>query len=219
MRRQWRWLLGYGLASVALLALSVWKVGWQNHIVWARQVAPALSWGLKMFYNRSLPGFVLALADPHNLVTHQPSAAPWRLFNKALSGLAYLGFLFWCWKQRKDSKALPFELIVLPLVVLLLSPTSWTNHYVLAVPALAYMWVRLRTQPASASNLDLLALAGSTMLIGSVLPDSAVLALGLPFELLVMAGWVAATGALLWVGMNMHKGPAERIATGKELED
>lgn len=219
MRRQWRWLLGYGLASGALLALSVWKVGWQNHLVWARQVVPALSWGLKMFYNRSLPGFVLALTAPHNLLTHLPSAPPWRLFNKVLSGMAYLGFLFWCWKQRKDSKALPFELIVLPLVVLLLSPTSWTNHYVLAVPALAYLWVRLRTQPARASNLDLLLLTASTMFIGSVLPDSAVLALGLPFELLVMAGWVAATGAVLWVGMSMDKGRAVRIAIGTGLED
>lgn len=206
LRRQWRWLFAYALASAALLALSGWWAGWQNQMLWAGHVAPAISWGIKGFYNRSLPGLVLALSDPHNLRTFLPASPACRLLNSVASGLGYVAFLLWCWRQRKDSQALPVELILLPVIILLLSPFSWTGHYVLALPVLVNLWVRLRAQVGSASNLDLVLLTGSTMLIGSVLTDSCVLALGLHFELLVMACWVAATWALVWVGLTTLKG-------------
>ena len=202
LRKQWRWVYGYVLISGILLVLSIGILGWHNHVVWATQVSPSISRGLRDFNNRSLPGLILALTGLHRPA---PAAPMWGLLIRTLSAVGYLGFLFWWWRQRKDSQALTLELILLPLVVLLLSPLTWTNHYVLAVPALLYMWVKSGTQPSLVSNLNLVLLTASTMFIGSVLPDSLVLALRLPVELLLDAGWVAATGALLWVGMNMHK--------------
>jgi hypothetical protein len=214
LRRQWRWLISYSVASAVLLALSVWRLGWQNHILWVGQVAPALSWGVKTFANRSLPGLVLAISDPHNLLTLFPSpvAPRWRLLNRVLSGIGYCGFLFWCWKQSKDSQKLPLEMILLPLVIFLVSPVSWTTHYLLAVLPLTYMWVRLRQQAVGPSNLDLILLTGSTVIMGSALPDRAAVALGTPIQLAVMAGWVASAIALLWVGMSMCRSCAAEVS-------
>jgi hypothetical protein len=224
MRRQWRWLITYSVGCAVLLALSVWRLGWQNHIVWAGQVAPAISWGVKTFANRSLPGLVLAITDPRNLLSRwpSPSAPSWRLLNRFLSGIGYCGFLFWCWRQSKESKKLPVEMILLPLVIFLVSPFSWTTHYALAVLPLTSMWVRLRQQAVGPSSLDLILLTASTVFIGSVVPDRAAVALGTTVQLAVMAGWVASAMALLWVGMSMYRSGGEEtehlIATYAELQ-
>jgi hypothetical protein len=209
LQRKWRWLLGYVLVSLSLLALSIGSLGWKNHLVWARQVAPEISRGISNFSNRSLPGFLFALGDARNLHMYPSHLPSWSSLGSVLSAIGYVGFLFWCWRQRKDSKALSFELILLPLIILLFSPYCWTLYYVLAIPILIHMWVRSRAPSANSTNLDLILLTASTMLIGSILPDAAALALGLRFELLLMGGWVAATGALMWVGMSMYKESAE----------
>jgi len=206
MRRQWRWLASYGVVSTVLLALSVWRVGWWNHVVWAGQVAPALSLGIKWFGNRSLPGFIFGLGEPQRLLTALPGPPGLCLFNKALSVGCYSAFLTWCWRQRRDSKGLLFEIILLPLIVLLVSPISWTQYYVLAVLPLTYLWLRSREQAVAVSKLDLILLTGSTLTFGSALPEYDVArALGPSGGLLVMGAWVAATLALLWVGMRMYK--------------
>jgi hypothetical protein len=204
MRRQWRWLASYGIVSTVLLAVSVWRVGWTNHVVWAGQVAPALSCGIKSFWNRSLASFIFGLGEPQRLLTALPGPPGLCLFNKALSVGCYSAFLTWYWKQRRDSKGLMFEIVLLPLVVLLVSPLSWTYHYVLAVLPLTYLWSRSREQAVAVSKLDLILLTGSTLTLGSALPDYVARALGPSGELLVMGAWVAATVTLVWVGMRMY---------------
>jgi hypothetical protein len=205
LRRQWRWLAGYAFGSVAVLVVSVWGVGWQNHVLWAGRVAPALSCGIKTFWNRSLAGFVFALIEPRNLLTDLPGPQGWCLLNKSLSGIGYCAFLFWCWRKSKDSKRLIFEITLLPVLVLLVSPISWSQYYVLAVLPLTFLWLRSREQAGDASKLDLILLAGITLAFGSALPDCLALVLGTPGELLLMGAWVAATMILLWVGMRMDR--------------
>lgn len=205
MRRKWRWLASYCVVSLALLAISVWRLGWQNHVIWAGQVAPALSCGIKSFWNRSLASFIFGLAEPRRLLTALPGLPGLCLFTKAMSVACYFAFLGWCWKQRRDSKGLMFELVLLPLVVLLVSPLSWTYHYVLAVMPLTYFWSRSREEAMAVSKLDLILLTGSTLTLGSALPDYVAGALGPYGQLLVMGAWVAATLALIWVGMRMYE--------------
>jgi hypothetical protein len=204
LRRQWSWFAWYLTWSVGLLLVSVWGVGWQNQVVWAGQVAPAVSCGLKTFWNRSLAGLALGLNDPHNLLPNLPGPYNLCLFNKALGGICYCAFLFWCWRKRQNSRGLIFELALLPLVVLLISPVTWSHHYVIAVLPLTYLWVRPREEAAVVSKLDLILLASSTLTFGSALPEFIARAFGAPGELFVMGGWVAATVALLWVGMRMY---------------
>lgn len=218
LRRQWRWLASYGVASVVLLALSVWKVGWTNHVVWAGQVGPALACGIKSFWNRSLPGFILGLGGPQRLLYDLPAPPGLCLFNKAVSVVCYFAFLIWCWRKRRDSKGLMFEIVLLPLVVLLVSPLSWTQYYVLAVLPLSYLWSRSREQTVAVSKVDLILLAGSTLTFGSALPDYVARALGPYGELFVMGTWVAATLALLWVGMRMYAScVAGELETARDL--
>ena len=208
MRRQWRWLASYLVASTALLVFSIWRLGWMNHVVWAGQVAPALSGGIKFFYNRSLPGFILALGDPQRLLTPLPGSAGPLWFAKALSVVGFSAFLLWCWKQRRGPQGLLFEVILLPLIVLLVSPMTWLQYYVLAVLPLTYLWTRAREEAGAVSRLDLIFLAGSTLILGSSsrgLEHHLAQAIGAPFELLVMGVWVATTLALVWVGMRMYK--------------
>jgi hypothetical protein len=126
--------------------------------------------------------------------------------------MAYLGFLFWCWKKRSDSPGLIFEMTLLPFVVLLVAPLSWPQHYVMAIFPLTCLWMVSREPAGGASKLDLILLACCTLTFGSALPEYAARALGNAGELLVMASWVVATLALVWVGMRMYgSGVLERL--------
>jgi len=206
VRRQWRWFAWYAVCSAALLLVSVWGVGWHNQVVWARQVVPALSCGIKNLGNRSLAGLIPALRNPQGISIFLPVPPGLCFLNKTLSGICYCAFLYWCWRQRKDARGLLFEIILLPLVVLLVSPISWRQYFVLAVLPLTYLWVRSRDQAVAVSKLDLILLTISTLTFGMPLPDYRVArVLGTQLELLVMGAWVGATLALLWVGMRMYK--------------
>jgi hypothetical protein len=203
MRRQWKWLAWYGICAAAVLGFSVWRVGWENHVLWACQVAPALSGGMKGFYNRSLAGFVFALSGPHTLLQDLPGPKSLRLLNKTLDGACYCAFLFWCWRKRNDAGNFTAEIVLLPVVILLISPLSWPQHYVITVLPLTFLWIRAREPQTGVSNFDLALLAFCTLTFGSALPEFIARALGAPAELLLMAAWVAATVALLWVGVRM----------------
>jgi hypothetical protein len=204
MRRQWRWLAWYGAWTVLLLIISVCGLGWQNHAVWAGQVAPVLSCGINSFGNRSLAGLVLGISNPGGL--NQFLAAPKNLcwFNKLLSVICYCAFLIACWRKRRGARGLAFETILLPLVVLIVSPISWPQYYVIALLPLIYLWARLRQPESVASRPQTVLLAASTLLVGTALPEYVGRVLGPPGELFVMGAWVAATVGLLWVGMRMY---------------
>ena len=220
LRRQWRWLAWYLIWTVILLVASVWKVGWQNHVLWATQVAPALSCGIRGFWSRSLPGLVFALSNPQRLMICLPGDHALCLVNKVLSGIVYGAFLFWCWRTSRDSRALVFEVTLLPLVVLLVSPMSWTQYYVLAVLPLIYLWMRSREFHAGSSHRGLILLAGCALLFGSAVPDHFAQVLGPAAELWLIGGWVAGTLTAIGVGMRMGKSWAaeEHISTGSNSQ-
>ena len=201
MRRQWRWLASYALWGLAILGLSIWSLGWENHVIWATRISPLLSCGDKFFANRSLPGLVLGVCNPRELVgSHQVSTGIC-LFNKALSALCLLGFLGWSWTKRKDAGGLAHELVLMTLVCLLLSPISWRQHYILAVLPLVYFWVKTAHE---ANKLEIGLVSVATLVFGIALPEYIAPVLGPFFELLVMALWVGSAGGLIWLGMRMY---------------
>jgi len=53
LRRQWKWLLSYAGWLLGLQALSIWRLGWDNHASFAKQVLPALSCGTATLVNKS----------------------------------------------------------------------------------------------------------------------------------------------------------------------
>jgi hypothetical protein len=155
-----------------------------------------------------LAGLVDALCGPPyfaNLV----NAMQWRvppglsLFEKACSLAMGLGFIFWCWRKRRDAKGLIDELILLPLVYLLAAPFSWAHHFLLAALPLTYLWAKAR----EATTGELVALYLSTLALGTELPMyvAAYTSGGSPhLIILAIALWPAATCAIIWVGMRMY---------------
>jgi hypothetical protein len=125
------------------------------------------------------------------------------LFEKACSLAIGLGFLFWCWRKRKDAKGLVDELILLPLVYVLAAPFSWPHHFVLAVLPLTYLWVKAR----EATTAELVALYLGTLALGNELPIyiAAYSPWAGPHLIIVATAlWPAATCAIIWVGMRMY---------------
>ena len=113
-----------------------------------------------------------------------------------------LGFIFWCWRKRRDAKGLIDELILLPLVYLLAAPFSWVHHFVFALLPLAYFWAKA----SEATSAELMALYLSTLALGTELPmDIAVYSpwAGPHLITVAIALWPVATCAIIWVGMRM----------------
>ena len=126
------------------------------------------------------------------------------LCSRRLAALAIgLGFIFWCWRKRKDAKGLIDELILLPLVYLLAAPFSWPHHFVFALLPLTYLWAKAR----EATSAELAALCLSTLVLGTELPMyiAAYSPGASPYLIIVaIALWPAATCAIIWVGMRMY---------------
>jgi hypothetical protein len=202
LRRQWRWLACYTGWCILLSAISVWKLGWHNHVVWVGQVAPALSCGMKSWGNRSLASFVLGFYKASSGFATFPAPKSWCMVNKALSGILYGSFLLQCLRKRDES--LIYHLILLPLVILLVSPLSWMQYFVLAFPPLLILWQHSRTQRWRESRITLIALTCSTIIIGAPLPEYRVVTtIGMQFAMLPLGIWVFATAALLIAGMQI----------------
>jgi hypothetical protein len=207
LRRQWRWLAAYAVGVAGLSGVSIWVLGWQTNRIWLTGIYPSISSGLGNMFNRSVAGLVNVLCGPAYFATlytetEWPVPPGLTLFEKACSLAIVLGFLFWCWRCRKDAKGLVNELILLPLVYLLAAPFSWTPHFVVALLALTYLWARVR----EATAWELVALFLSTLTLGTELPMyvAAHSPWGGPhLIMLAIALWPAATCAILWVGMRM----------------
>ena len=204
MRRQWRWLAYYMLWSAAFLGVSIWSLGWQNHVLWLTKVSPLLSCGAEHFENRSLPGLVMGICSPNLLLGLPVVPAGICPFNKGLSALVYSGFLWWCWRKRKGADGLNHELVIMTAVSLLVSPVSWPQHYVLAVLPLTYLWVKTLRDRIISTKLEIGLLSAVTLILGTSLPEYFGPEIGTLFMLTVMCLWVAATLGLIWLGLRMY---------------
>jgi hypothetical protein len=208
LRRQWRWLAAYVAGVVAFTGVSIWRLGWQTNLTWLRDIYPCISSGLGNYINRSFAGLVDALCGPKyfatlTTTTEWPIPPGLSLFEKACVLAIGLGFIFWCWRKRRDAKGLVDELILLPLVYLLAAPFSWPHHFVLALLPLTYLWAKAR----EATTGELVALYLSTMALGTELPMdvAAYTSGGSPHLIIVaIALWPAATCAIIWVGMRLY---------------
>jgi len=200
VRRQWRWLIAYTLWMGAFLGVSVWQLGWQNHLFWFNRVLPMLSGGVPFFASKSLPTFLAELylrqvpLDVRNLPA-LPVALVW--LSKGLSLTLYLGTLFYFWKRCPSAKNLVHELAVIPLVILLVSPESFRHHYLLAAFPLIYLWVKSREWSGPQPVLHWAALAFSSLAIGTVFPDYVITFVRNPVLDLSLSGLVAAATIML----------------------
>jgi alpha-1,2-mannosyltransferase len=208
LRRQWRWLGAYMVGVIGFTGISIWQLGWQTNLTWLTAVYPGIANGVGSVSNRSLAGLVDVLCGPRYYATlyadtEWPIPHGLALFEKGCSLAIGLGFIYWCWRKRRDAKGLTDELILLPLIYLLTAPFTWAHHYVLAILPLTYLWAKVRevTRP------ELVALSLGTLALGTELPmySAAFSPWASPYLIIVaIALWPAATCAIIWVGMRLY---------------
>jgi len=202
LRKRWRWLATYAIWVCVFLIAGVWRLGWQNHVFWFSRVLPILSGGVPYFASKSLPSFVTDLylrqvpLDVRNLPAI-PAVVRWA--NRALSLLLYCGTLSYFWHRCRSARKLVYELMVLPLVILLASPESFRHHYLLAALPLLYLWLTSREWVGDRVALRLAALGIATLVIGTPFPDYVITSVrNSGIDLLLTSLYSAATILLIW---------------------
>jgi hypothetical protein len=148
LRRQWKWLISYFVSVAGLLALSIWRVGWQAHWVYASKILPTLSAGTGGYLLKSLGTVVRDLY--WRRVTFGASGS-WEIplylnvLVRVISIALYAGVLFYFRKKRRSGEvALSEELAIAALVSLIISPVTWRHHFVLILLPLIYFWMQSR---------------------------------------------------------------------------
>lgn len=178
MRRQWKWLIAFGCWTVLLIGISVWQLGWRNHVDFAARVMPAMSNGIPHVDNRSLSTALYVAATGKFLSYDEirqgeyifPEKTPVLLF-KILTAISFCGLLFYFWYRNKNAAQLPVEILMLMLWSLIFSPVSLRYGYLLAVAPIVFAWIHPLTKTASSRRLALLSIG--TLAIFSVLPGYA----------------------------------------------
>lgn len=167
LRRQWKWLFGY-VAWIALLAgISVWQLGWQNHVLWFTQILPGLSRGVAYYANKAPAALIFEMYLHRVPIVTADDVPSWLVtIVKGISLIAYCGVLFYFWKKNRRPTSLVYELVTLALVAILISPVSWRHHYVLTLIPLIYLWLKPEER-----GRDTVVLAATTLAMGTAFPD------------------------------------------------
>jgi hypothetical protein len=143
--RRWLWLVAYAGWLVAILAFSVWQVGWFVQYQFFYKVLPSLSCGSPVCLNTSIPAFVqqlfLGYVPPwYEAVSAMPKYACG--VSRAVAAGVYGLMLMRFWRRRKDGD-LVRDLVLMSLLGISVSPISWWHHYTLAVLPLLYLWCHM----------------------------------------------------------------------------
>ncbi|MFZ0805032.1 MAG: glycosyltransferase family 87 protein [Candidatus Sulfotelmatobacter sp.] len=215
LRRQWKWLISYTLWCGLLLGISIWRLGWENHLIWSAQVFPAMSQGVPYFANKSFSALIYEVylgRVPTNFDFSIP-----HLLTRIVSLLnlaVYAATLFYFWKKNRRADALNYELIVFALLAIVISPVTWRHHFLLALLPMIYLWYRSRDDLR-----DSLVLAAATLAIGTVFTDFAIVAIRKPLLDLLLAAIVPITTFLMLIvalanyePIRMGDGPQDPVA-------
>lgn len=198
IRRQWKWVFGYAASSCVMLALTIARLGWQNHWIYVTQLLPSMAASAAFFANRSLASITLnlsagkvplRLAEIPEMV---PSGLLW--LNTIVSAAVYFGVLFVFWRKNKMAGNIVYELITLNFVILLVSPAAWRHHYVVALISLLFLWLKWPESAKRWARLELLSLVAATLVLGTVFPEYLLSHLRHSLQVFAVALW---PGALL----------------------
>lgn len=196
LRRRWTWLASYAASLLGLFAVSVWRLGWSNHVIFFKQILPQLSCGAATLANRSLPGLIYDIYLRRVPLQVVPLPGGWVCtLVKAVGLIVYLASLFILWRRNRSRRLPVIEFMPLALLSLLVSPVSWRHHYLLALLPLIFMW-----SYEIERRFDLAVLLVATLSIGTVLPDYVITAVRNPaVDLLLVSLTPISTLLLLWV--------------------
>lgn len=210
LRRQWKWLWAYAGWMVLLLGISMWRFGWQSHVVYFSKVLPAMSCGFPYVTNVSLATILQCLHAGRGLLSEELAIQAeenrpiWVCALARVFGLGiYLGTLWAFFKNRKGREGLVTETAMLALVSVLVAPITWRHHYVVTLLPLLLLWIEVRREFFSPWKYVVLFIASIT--IGTLLPEYLLIHLKRSVLDVILIGAYPATAIiLLLVSLQMH---------------
>lgn len=212
IRREWRWLAAFSLWSLLLLGVSVWQLGWQNHLEFVTRVMPAMSDGILLSSNRSLSTFLYALWEGRFLSLEEVRAGarlsvPWlpaALFKiAAAASLGALLLLFW--RRRRPGTPPHLEILILTLWSVIFAPVSYRHYYVLALAPALFAWLHPSTREAATAR-QLALLSAATFMVFSILPNYAfTAATSFPVQLALFLVMPAGVTIYIWYLLTLLK--------------
>jgi hypothetical protein len=212
IRREWRWLGAFALWSVLLLAVSVWQLGWQNHLEFVTRVLPAMSGGILHATNRSLSTVFFALWEGRFLSIEEirggaflfPPKIPSALF-KATAVASLGALLLFFWRHRRPRASAHLEILILTLWPIIFAPVSFRHYYILALAPAVFAWLHPFSREA-ASPRQLALLSAATFMTFSILPNYAfAAATSLPAQLILFLVMPAGVIVCIWYLMTLLK--------------
>lgn len=140
MRRQWKLAIGFWLAIMVGVALSVVLFGWDIHVRWYEETIGRHSGKVVGAYNvQSVNGFLAHLRPENHLYNWFEDAygLKFRLMRIAALAAIALPWLFVLWRTAppKNERDFQLEFGATLCVCLLASPITWIHYYaILLVP-------------------------------------------------------------------------------------
>jgi L-lactate permease len=97
-----------------------------------------------------------------------------------------------------------YELVVLGLVTILISPVSWRHHYLLTLIPVIYLWVMMGERWR-----DIIVLSAATLAMGTVFPDYVIVASTNPALGLVLSSLIPVASFLLLLVLCKNYGNSD----------
>ena len=127
-----RFFIGFLIASLGGLALSIRLFGWADHLDYLRVLRYLSQHGEGFFPNQSINGILnRLLGNGPNLEWDAKGFPPYHpvvYFGTLLSSLAFLGGLL-VWPAVRRLKGEPLEFALAVLTATMASPIAWEHHY------------------------------------------------------------------------------------------
>jgi len=154
LRKCYRVSIWTGVFFLLLLGISCASVGYSAHLKYALEVFPSLSNGFIHSYNQSIMAWFLRLFEAAGWSEQFPLA---RLLAR-LTGLGFVFATFWyLWKKpRPMSGYSPAEISLCILLISLVSPVSWSYHWVWVILPFAVIFRYMADAGFSLSGLVVL---------------------------------------------------------------
>ena len=135
LRRQWRVLIGFGLAALGIAILSIALYGFDLHEYWFKRcIRPFLGRPLGAFNVQSVDGFAVRLLSAEHPWDWKPLTPDWpfHLLRYAMIGLLLSAVVLVTRRAQRplSSAVATVEFCIVLCLSILLSPISW-SHYCL----------------------------------------------------------------------------------------
>ncbi len=219
LRRRWWALAGMGLATAAVVALSILWVGLDLHRTWVRDYVIAFSARPIAAYNvQSISGALARFVAPgHSVDWHPLEIGPLFTVGRYILTLTCLATALVVCAARGDPKSAAArwsESSVVLCLALLVSPITWTHYYCALVIPLALYVGRSLLVPTGLPWVAAAIFSGLAISLPVVLPQPTnPLFTQLLNRLLLSHYVIGAAGLLAILLLGLHATPAERVRT------